>query len=131
MHKLVICTQSSFFSKACDGEFKVRRAVPTPFCEVRTDGTKEAKDAKIDLADDGVYIVSTLLHYLYHFDFDDAHHVKHGVDPVVLNMRVLMASDKYFITPLRNLAMQKLRARIATDWDKAVFGEAITMAYSE
>ncbi|KAK5134178.1 hypothetical protein LTR08_006838 [Meristemomyces frigidus] len=112
VHKLVLCTQSSFFSTACEGEFK------------------EAKEHKIDLSDDGVHFVSTMLHSLYHFDYDDAHHVKHGVDPVVLNVRMVMAGDKYFSTTLRDLAMQKLKMRITADWDKASFGAAITMAYS-
>ena len=49
----------------------------------------------------------------------------------MLNVRMVKIADKYFVKPLRDLAMQKLKSGIATDWDKAVFGEAITMAYGK
>ncbi|KAK5113000.1 hypothetical protein LTR85_011022 [Meristemomyces frigidus] len=113
VHKVVVCTQSDFFCKACDGDFK-----------------KEAKECKIDLSDEGRDQISTMLHYLYHFDYDDAHYTKCKLEPTVLNVRMVMAGDKYFIKTLRDLAMAKLKSCVANDWGKEAFAEAIGLAYS-
>jgi len=64
------------------------------------------------LNDDDRHIISTLLHYFYHFDFDDTHHEDHGVTPMTLNLRVAMAADKYFVQPLLVLALDKLEGRV-------------------
>ncbi|KAI7332536.1 hypothetical protein KC315_g4609 [Hortaea werneckii] len=111
VHRLVLCTQSDYFRKACNGPFT------------------EAQDRKIDLSDDDVHVLATLLHYLYHFDYDDEHHFVHGHDAMTHNICMALIADKYNVQPLLILACEKLKGRVSTHWDTPAFAAAISLAF--
>ncbi|KAI7257544.1 hypothetical protein KC343_g6461 [Hortaea werneckii] len=110
-HRLVLCTQSEYFRKACNGPFA------------------ETQDRKIDLSDDDVHVLATMLHYLYHFDYDDEHHFVHGHDAMTLNICMALIADKYNVQPLLILACEKLKGRVSTHWDTPAFAAAISLAF--
>ncbi|KAI7152919.1 hypothetical protein KC349_g8698 [Hortaea werneckii] len=111
VHRLVLCTQSEYFHKACNGPFT------------------EAQDRKIDLSDDDVHVLATMLHYLYHFDYDDEHHFVHGHDAMTHNICMALIADKYNVQPLLILACEKLKGRVSTHWDTPAFAAAISLAF--
>lgn len=111
VHKFCLCAHSDFFQSTCGGEFK------------------EAKESKVDLKDDDPQAVEGLIHYCYNFDYPDHINGQAGVSPLVLDIRVFAIADKYFVEPLKQLAIKKFETRVKTEWDTAAFADAAGEVY--
>lgn len=78
-HKVLLCTRSQFFAKACDGGFQVRRKGSSHSDSLlaghvfdRTDSStvsQEASTGVIDLSQDDPQAVKMMMHYFYHLDY--------------------------------------------------------------
>ena len=111
VHKLCVCSHSPFFHSTCSGGFK------------------EAKENAVDLSDDDPQVVETLIHYFYNFDYPDPTNGQNDVPPIVLDVQMYIIADKYFIEPLKQLAIQKFENRAKLEWDTDAFADAVGEAY--
>ncbi|KAK5170364.1 uncharacterized protein LTR77_004951 [Saxophila tyrrhenica] len=109
-HKVVVCSQSDFFHKACDGEFK------------------EAQTGVVTLKEDDPNVVEVMLHFMYHFDYEDEGHG--GLAPLMLNAYLFVMADKYQVDGLKALAKDKFLKRTTSQWNTSSFAEVISVAYS-
>ncbi|KAI9784671.1 MAG: hypothetical protein M1816_000787 [Peltula sp. TS41687] len=107
VHKVVLCGQSKFFSKACDGEWK------------------EGAEGVIDLKDDDVQVVEAMLQFLYATDYDS----NKIVSPMLFNIRVYVLADKYDIEPLKKLAKAKFEKAMWSCWKMDDFPDAVAEVY--
>ncbi|KAL9086306.1 MAG: hypothetical protein Q9165_007221 [Trypethelium subeluteriae] len=88
VHKLVLCTQSSFFSKACDGAFQ------------------EAESGEVDLKDDPD-VVNAMIYFFYTFEYDDTEVPDNERMPFAV--RTFIIADNYDIEPLKEQAANRFR----------------------
>lgn len=123
VHKLVVCTQSDFFSKACDGSFVVWMPSDVLMSEYKLTLRQEAQENKITLSDDDSDVIDVMLRYLYHFDYSDE--IEGGIPPLLLNLHLFAIADKYFIEPLQKLATEKFNRRAYEHWASDAFAETL------
>lgn len=70
VHRAVICAQSSYFKKACDGGFKVEHR---RLSEKRdTNFAQESADKRIALKEDSKDAVNAMVQFFYKADYEDA-----------------------------------------------------------
>ncbi|KAK4544759.1 hypothetical protein LTR36_004008 [Oleoguttula mirabilis] len=114
VHRLVLCSHSEFFRKAWGGEFK------------------EAKERAIELPDDEPRTVEAMLSYLYKRDYDaqSGGSGEEDIASIVLDARVFIIADKYFILKLKDLAAIKLQERAKAEWKSPAFANAISEVYT-
>ena len=68
-----------------------------------------------------------MLHYFYHFDYSD---VKQGaMAPLLLNLHLFDAADKYFIQSLKDIATEKFNRCAYESWGLDEFAEAVEKLY--
>ncbi|KAE8446175.1 hypothetical protein EG329_012400 [Mollisiaceae sp. DMI_Dod_QoI] len=135
VHCAIVCTRSRFLMKAVDGQFK------------------EAALREIDLSADEIPIIRALICYLYANDYPDAaeeqhlsettsvsccgsceekalnaHHSqpahKDEAFPLMFNVKMYIAGDRYEIPRLKELATKKYQACVAQHWNNSTFSEA-------
>ncbi|KAK3648414.1 hypothetical protein LTR56_007531 [Elasticomyces elasticus] len=114
-HKVIVCPQSPFFAKACDGNFR------------------EAKEGVIPLDHDDPSVVEAMLEYMYKLDYHD----DHGTDvdgavvpPIVFNVHILILADKYDILDLAKLAEVKSSTQARDEWKGAAFADAAALVFA-
>ncbi|KAF2232169.1 hypothetical protein EV356DRAFT_568953 [Viridothelium virens] len=88
VHKLVLCTQSNFFAKACHGAFK------------------EAESGDVDLKDDPD-IVNAMIEFFYTFEYNDKEVPDDERMPFAI--RAFIIADKHDIEPLKEHAANRFR----------------------
>jgi hypothetical protein len=91
VHKVVVCPQVRFFTKACDGRFK------------------EAKDNTITLNEDHPDAVDAMLKYLYTHKYDQD--AGENGTLLLLDIHVRVIADKYDIPTLVKLATTNFAKR--------------------
>ncbi|OCL09392.1 POZ domain-containing protein [Glonium stellatum] len=105
-HRLVLCAQSKWFFKACNGDWK------------------EATERVIDLPDDKLPVVEAMLDFFYRFDYQATS------SPMIFNAKVYSIADKYDIPTLKSHALGKFRKSVETCWGMDDFPLAIREVYS-
>ncbi|RYP39208.1 hypothetical protein DL767_002316 [Monosporascus sp. MG133] len=108
VHKLVLSAQSEFFSKAFTGDWK------------------ESDSGQIDLEEVDVNVVEAMLHFMYHFDYNNTH----GASTMIFNAQVYSVADKYIIPALKAEAREKFGTAISTGWAMDDFPSAIAEVYN-
>jgi hypothetical protein len=130
----VMCVQSDFFAKACDGGFKVRNqrtARPMFLLTV----SQEAHTNAISLSEDNEHTVAAMIYFMYHGKYDAAHILPSAEyeagAAMLLHVRVVGVAQKYFVEPLQKYA-QGLAEQLMKDWDSAspTFAEAVHAIYT-
>ena len=134
VHKSVLCLQSDFFAKACDGTFKVRNDGLTrsglPLTELQ-----EAHTNTIDLSGDNEYTIAAMIHFMYHGNYDAAQILPSAENEagvaMLLHVRIVGLAQKYFVEPLQKYA-QELAIDTMKNWDGAssIFAEAVNAIYT-
>lgn len=134
VHKGVLCLQSDFFAKACDGDFKVSFARPTRPGLLLT-RLQEAHTNTIDLSEDSEFTVAAMVNFMYHGKYDAAQILpsedyESGV-AMLLHVRVVGLAQKYFVEPLQKYAGD-LASKLMKKWDGAslIFAESVFASYT-
>ncbi|KAK4574555.1 hypothetical protein LTR86_001396 [Recurvomyces mirabilis] len=111
LHKAVLCARSQFFAKALEGDFKV------------------AQSSSIELHDDDPDIIDKMFYYIYHGEYND---VEIATTPMLVNVRMVAAAEKYFVDHLPGIAASKLDYYTERDggWATVDFADAIEEAYT-
>ncbi|KAK3640306.1 hypothetical protein LTR56_011902 [Elasticomyces elasticus] len=114
VHKAIVCPQSPFFAKACDGRFM------------------EAENNTITLkkAEDDPSVVQAMLSYLYTTDYSDEEHDLDLTPAMLLNIHLHVIADKYEIPSLEKLAAEKFQQRAKLEWSTKSFADAATLIYT-
>ncbi|KAI9812333.1 MAG: hypothetical protein M1827_004782 [Pycnora praestabilis] len=110
VHRSVVCSQSSFFSAACDGPFV------------------EATSRKIDLEDDDPIMVEKMLSYLYKFNYG-LQRATPTESTLSSHAKIYALADKYDVQDLKGLAQTKFAAEVKDGWNDEAFSIAIREVY--
>ncbi|KAK4549102.1 hypothetical protein LTR36_007558 [Oleoguttula mirabilis] len=112
LHKSILCTQSDYFAKACDGSFH------------------EAQKGIIPLKEDDECAVAAMLYYFYHADYSNDRIKPSATSAALLHVMVYMIADKYILEDLRAVAVKKLSGELGTSWKTKDFSYAIAHVYA-
>ncbi|KAI7332539.1 hypothetical protein KC315_g4610 [Hortaea werneckii] len=108
VHKVLLCAQSEWFEKSCTGCWK------------------EGKEGTITLEEDDPQVVDAMLHWFYEFDYGTSQDNK---CPLVLDLRVHAAAEKFLLPNLKRLAATKFEQRAQTEWNSQGFANAVYEVY--
>ncbi|KAK5710265.1 hypothetical protein LTR17_019035 [Elasticomyces elasticus] len=136
VHKAIVCMQSPFFAKACDGSFK------------------EAKEGVITLEDDHPTVVKGMLQFMYNVDYltgcmewvhdsDCGRDIEYGecycdgnggnpsirFQPLLFDVHIHIIADKYDLPGLAMLAVADFKMRAEVEWNTRTFAEAVFLVY--
>ncbi|CAK1364431.1 hypothetical protein CB0940_08116 [Cercospora beticola] len=117
VHRIVVCSQSTFFERAVEGGFA------------------EATTGVVNLVEDDAFAVQALLQYFYSGDylwqptFSSPDGVENNPGPLAFAVAVHTIAEKYEVRPLMSLAMAKSKALIGTNWQRADFVDAVEAIY--
>lgn len=130
----MLCLQSDFFAKACDGGFKVsstRRTCP----KLLLTGPQETYTNTIDLSENSEYTIAAMVNFMYHGKYDAAQILPseqyEGGVAMLLHVRVVGLAQKYFVEPLHKY-VGELAIELTKQWDGAssIFAESVFAIYT-
>ena len=101
----------------------------SPF-EALTRGCQEAKEGKINLDEDDPLAVEAMLHYMYHGSYTDPGNAPDDIPPILLDIRMFIIADKYFVKPLKSVSRVKFTQHCAEEWKSADFALAVREIYA-
>ncbi|KAH8728537.1 BTB/POZ domain-containing protein [Phaeosphaeriaceae sp. PMI808] len=110
IHRLVLCAQSSYFTKVFTGDFKESNGCLT-------------------LNDDDISAVEAMLEFMYSFDYDSSGRAENTCSPMVFNVKVYSIAEKYDIPALKAKAKQKFETAVETCWEMDDFPDAVKEVY--
>ncbi|ETI23482.1 hypothetical protein G647_05284 [Cladophialophora carrionii CBS 160.54] len=105
-HRVVVCSQSSFFKAACVNE------------------CRESMTATIELPEDEPQIVERLIEFCYRSDY-----ANFSADPFLGHGKIFAAATEYGIPRAGLAVMMKYEAAAHNDWDAAKFLLSIPYIY--
>ncbi|KAL8778189.1 MAG: hypothetical protein Q9213_007525 [Squamulea squamosa] len=126
VHRVIVCTQSEYFKKACQAGFQ------------------EGKTGCIDLKEEDPTMIDRLVNYLYSCDYDDyatlpltnsqrqfpaEYPIQTRQLACVVNMYVI--GDRYEIAGLRNLSKAKFSTALPIRWNKENFLDIVRTIYDD
>ncbi|OJZ80027.1 hypothetical protein ASPFODRAFT_38456 [Aspergillus luchuensis CBS 106.47] len=112
VHRLVICGQSEYFSRLCQGDWK------------------ETADNAVHFEEDDPRAIEAMVHFMYGFDYDSSGSQHGRISPMLFSIRVYNIADKFVVPQLKQLAKEKFETIIQTCWQMDDFPTAIAEAYN-
>ncbi|KAF1993612.1 hypothetical protein P154DRAFT_477289 [Amniculicola lignicola CBS 123094] len=112
IHKLVLCAQSTYFSKAFNGEWK------------------ESVDSSIRLEGDDLSVVEAMLQFMYTFDYNASGSAENSPSPMVFNVKMYAVAEKYDIPALKSQSKHKFETTVETCWKMDDFSYAVAQIYN-
>ena len=88
---------------------------------------QEAKERVIQLHDDDPNVLHQMFGYMYNAAYDDT---AADMPPVLLNVRMIAIAEKYFVSHLATLAIDKLSHAADAAWETEAFADAICEAWA-
>ncbi|KAI8240574.1 hypothetical protein K4K55_000588 [Colletotrichum sp. SAR 10_96] len=135
-HRVVLASQSKFFADA----FPDSDIDPALLLEGSTVlGNANAQQNPgcqqiINLQDENPRVVENVLCFMYHADYRDTpcpNVTPPPADPIMFNLQMSVAADKFEVSCLKRCAAEKLRDASEKLWNTDAFVKAIAYAYSE
>ncbi|KAK5707672.1 hypothetical protein LTR97_000210 [Elasticomyces elasticus] len=95
----------------------------------------EAKEKTVPLREDEPAVIDGMLRYLYTSDYSDTDHYSRGseereISPIVYDVLIHIAADKYDIPALQSLAASKFNTRAQEEWKLEAFADAAELIYT-
>lgn len=87
---------------------------------------QEGKEGTITLKEDDPQVIDAMLHWFYEFDYGTS---QDNECPLVLDLRVHAAAEKYLLPNLKRLAATKFEQRAEKEWQSTDFACAIMEVY--
>ncbi|KAF4906501.1 hypothetical protein CGCF415_v007880 [Colletotrichum fructicola] len=135
-HRVVLASQSKFFADA----FPDSDIDPALLLEGSTVlGNANAHQNPgcqqiVNMQDENPRVVENVLCFMYHADYRDTpclNVTPPPADPILFNLQMSVAADKFEVSCLKRCAAEKLRDASEKLWNTDAFVKAIAYAYSE
>lgn len=92
---------------------------------------QEAQENHIALDDDHPDAVGAMITYFYTGEYHDLAREGEECSSLALDAHIYILADKYFITPLKQLATMKFSKQCEVEWKLPAFAEAIKLIYDD
>lgn len=113
VHSFLLDIHSAFFRKSLDGRFK------------------EGKESTIYLHDDDEIVLDALVYYFYHLDYVDfATSGGWDLDIVLVDVKMFIIADKYFIDSLKDVAARNYEEHANAGWNTQAFFDSVKDIYN-
>ncbi|KAK4549103.1 hypothetical protein LTR36_007559 [Oleoguttula mirabilis] len=112
LHKSVVLVQSEVFERMCDGAFR------------------EARENRVNFSDDNESAMAAMLHYFYHLNYNADTSSRLHYPDVVLHIKVNTIADKYLISELGKIALDKFKVAVETAGQTDALADAVEETYA-
>ncbi|KAK4900854.1 hypothetical protein LTR27_002037 [Elasticomyces elasticus] len=111
VHKAIVCPQSPFFAKACNGNFK------------------EGNENVITLQEDNAAVVGEMLRWMYTFSYNDVPSDQ-SMPALTFNVHMQIIADKYDMPGLATLAAVKFAELAEVQWKEQELADAAALVFT-